>query len=121
MATVKADVKNLETLIKDNEMVLIDFWAPWCGPCRAFGPTFEKVSEEYPDFTFAKSNTQDDPELAGQFGVRSIPTLAIFRQGVLLYLEAGALPQNALVEIIEKVKELDMDEVRKEIEENKGK
>ncbi|MBU1537195.1 thiol reductase thioredoxin, partial [Myxococcota bacterium] len=91
---------------------------PWCGPCKMFGPIFEKASEKYPDVAFMKCNTEVEQEVAGSFGIRSIPTTAIFREKVLLFMQPGALPEAALHDVITKVKELDMDEVRKEVEEH---
>ena len=116
MSTSTIDEKNFESTIKKDGIVLIDFWAPWCGPCRAFGPVFEKVAEENPEVTFAKCNTEEQSALAGALGIRSIPTLMVFRDNVLLFNQPGMLPEPALREVVEKVKELDMDAVRKEIE-----
>ncbi len=112
MATIALTKDNLQQTIDDNDIVLIDFWAEWCGPCKMFGPVFEKASEKYPDVAFAKCDTQAQPEVAAAFDVQSIPTLAVFRDKVLLFLQPGALPPQALDEIIDKVKGLDMDEVR---------
>lgn len=102
---------NLEALIADSKMLVIDFWASWCGPCKAFGPIFEKVSEKHPDITFAKCDTEEEREVAGAFDVRSIPTLAIFREQVLLFKEAGAFPEHMLEEVLTRVQSLDMKEV----------
>jgi len=103
--------------------VLIDWWAPWCGPCRVFGPTYEKVAQKHPDITFGKVNTEEQQSLAGSFDIRSIPTLMILRDKVLLYSQAGALPEAALEDLIQQVRTLDMDKVRAEIaeQEKKGK
>ena len=120
MSISTIDEKNFESTIKKDGIVLIDFWAPWCGPCRAFGPVFEKVAEENPEVTFAKCNTEDQPALAGSLGIRSIPTLMVFRDNVLLFNQPGMLPEPALREVVEKVKDLDMDAVRKEIEESQA-
>ncbi|MBU2547965.1 MAG: thioredoxin [Proteobacteria bacterium] len=115
MATQALTMVNFESTIQDNEVLLIDFWADWCGPCKMFGPVFEKVSEKHPDAVFAKVNTEEEQELAGVFGVRSIPTVAIFRDQVLVYKQAGALAEGALEDLLEKVKALDMDEIRAQI------
>ena len=117
MATIELTSENLDTSIQDNDILIIDFWAEWCGPCKSFAPTFEKVSEQYPEIVFAKCNTEVQQEVAGAFGIRSIPTLAVFREKILIFMQPGALPEQSLLEIIGKVKELDMDEVRKEIAE----
>ena len=95
--------------------MLIDWWAPWCGPCRAFGPTYEKVAAKHPDITFGKVNTEDEPELAAAFDIRSIPTLMILRDKVLLFSQPGALPEAALEDLIRQVRALDMEKVRAEI------
>lgn len=116
MATLNLTQDILEDTIEKNDIVLIDFYADWCGPCKMFAPIFEQASEKHPGIVFAKVNTEQEQELAGSFGVRSIPTLAVFREKVLLFLQPGALPENALNELIDKVKEVDMEEVRKEIE-----
>lgn len=116
MATVELTKENFKQTISDNDMVIIDFWASWCGPCRSFAPTFEAASEKYADVCFAKVNTEEQQELAAAFNVRSIPTLMVFREQVILYAEAGALPAAALDQIVEQVRGLDMDVVRKEIE-----
>ncbi len=121
MALIELNKDNLESTIEDNDLVLIDFWADWCGPCKQFKPIFEKAAESYPDITFASCDTEAQTEVAASFGVRSIPTLAIFREQVLLFLEAGALPEPVLEELITKVKELDMDEVREKIAEEEAK
>jgi thioredoxin 1 len=115
MATVELTNDNFKQLIDGNGTIIVDFWAPWCGPCRSFAPTFEAASEEHPDIVFAKVNTEEQQELAGAFSIRSIPTLMVFRDQVIVYSEAGALPGKALDALIGQVRELDMDKVRADI------
>lgn len=117
MASVKLTKDNFEETVEKASMVLVDFWASWCGPCQAFGPVFEKVSEKYPDIVFAKVDTDAERELSGAFQIRSIPTLMIFRDKIVIYAQPGALPESALLELIEKARLVNMDEVRKEIAE----
>ncbi len=121
MATVSLTQENFESTISNSDIVIIDFWAPWCGPCRSFAPTYESVSENYDDIVFAKVNTEDEQELAGSFQIRSIPTLMIFREQVILYSEAGMLSAPQLEELIAKVRDVDMAKVRAEIEEQQQK
>jgi thioredoxin len=116
MTTVALTKDNFEETVTGNGIVLVDWWADWCGPCKMFAPTFEASSEKHPDVVFGKIDTEDQPELSGEAGIQSIPTLMAFRDGILLYSQPGALPPAALEEIIGKVKELDMDAVRAEIE-----
>ena len=121
MATIDVTKETFEGIIQDNETVLVDFWAEWCGPCRSFAPTFEAMSEKYPDVVFAKVDTEDQQELAGAFNIRSIPTLMVFRDQIILYSQPGALPSNHLEDLITQVNDLDMDSVRKEMEsQNQG-
>jgi thioredoxin 1 len=117
VATLDLTVSDFTTTLESNDIVLIDFWAEWCGPCRMFAPWYEEVSEEHADVVFAKVDTEAQQELAGSFGIRSIPTLMAFRDGILLYKEAGALPKEALSDLVAQVKALDMDDVRRQIAE----
>ena len=112
MATVELTAGNFNSTVSGDGLILVDFWAEWCGPCRMFGPIFEKMSERYPDATFGKLDTEAEPEVAASFQISSIPTLMIIRDSVLLYSEPGALPEAALEQLITKAKELDMDEVK---------
>jgi thioredoxin 1 len=115
VAIVDLTKDDFERTINDNRIVVIDFWAPWCGPCRGFAPVFEKSSEAHPDVVFAKINTDEQQELAGSFGIRSIPTLMVFRDKIILYQQAGALPGNALEQVITQAKSLDMAKVHQEL------
>ncbi len=117
MATIALTADNLESTIEDNDIVLIDFWAEWCGPCKMFGPIFEAASDKYEDVTFAKVDTEAEQVVAAQFGIQSIPTVAAFREQILVFAQPGALPAEALDELIGQLKALDMDDVRKKIAE----
>jgi thioredoxin 1 len=112
MATVQLTEETFDEVAQGEGIVLIDFWASWCGPCMRFGPVYEKVSERHPDIVFAKVDTEDQPGLSARFDVRSIPTVMAVRDGVIVYAEPGALPENSLESIIEQVRALDMDEIR---------
>jgi len=116
MAVVELSKDNFEQTIKDKDFVVVDFWAPWCGPCRSFAPVYDKVSEDHEDIVFAKVNTEDERELAAHFQIRSIPTLMIFREQVIIFAQPGALPEGSFRELLEKAKDLDMVEVRRQIE-----
>ena len=120
MATIDATRDNFEGLITGNDIILVDFWAPWCGPCRQFAPVYESLAEENEDIVFAKVNTEEERELAGHFQIRSIPTLMVFREQIIVFSQPGALPPAALSSVIEKVRELDMDMVRREVEAQAG-
>jgi thioredoxin 1 len=120
MAVVELTKENFEQVITSNATVIVDYWAPWCGPCRGFAPVFEKVSESHPDVVFAKVNTDEEQEIATHFQIRSIPTLMVFRDQVIVFSQPGALPQGAFEQVVSKAKELDMDEVRKQIAQQEG-
>lgn len=116
MATVEITRDNFSDIIANNDTVVLDFWASWCGPCKMFAPTFEAASDENPDMVFGKINTEEQRELAQVFGIRSIPTLMVFREKIGVFQQAGALPKPAFDDLLTKVKELDMEEVRKHAE-----
>jgi thioredoxin 1 len=120
-ATVEVTSTNFKEVTEKDGIVLIDWWASWCGPCRMFAPTYEKVAQKHPDLTFAKIDTEASPDLAGAFDIRSIPTLMILRDKVLLFSQPGALPEDALEDLIRQVRALDMDKVRADIAEHEKK
>lgn len=117
MAVQDLTQENFESTVTGNKMVIVDFWAPWCGPCKGFAPVFEAASEQHPDVVFAKVNSDDEQALAAHFGIRSIPTLMLFREEVILFMQAGALPAAGLDSVITQAKALDMDQVRRDIAE----
>jgi thioredoxin 1 len=120
MAVTNITASNFESLVDQDGIVLIDWWAPWCGPCRAFGPIYERVAGKHPGVTFGKVNTEEEQVLAGEFGIRSIPTLMIFRDKVLLFSQPGMLPENVLEDLITQTAKLDMNEVRRTIAEKEA-
>jgi thioredoxin 1 len=115
MATININAENFENTITDNDIVLVDFWADWCGPCKRFGPIYEKSSEQHGDVVFAKLDTDANQQLSGQLGIEGIPTLMAFREGVMVFNQAGALPGPALEQVVDAVKKLDMEEVHAQV------
>lgn len=120
MATIEVTGSTFDEVLAQNDIVFVDWWAQWCGPCRAFAPVFERASEENPDIVFAKVDTEANQDLSASAGIRSIPTLMVFREQVLLFSQAGALPAAALEDLVKQVRALDMDEVRKAVAEHAG-
>jgi thioredoxin 1 len=120
MAVMQLTQENIENTINDHDIVVIDFWAPWCGPCQTFKPIFESASEKHTDAVFASCNTEEQSELAAMFQIRSIPTLVVFREGIGIFGQPGMLPAEALDELMDKVRELDMEEVRSELAKQQG-
>ena len=121
MATLDLTQENFESTVMENDFVIVDFWAPWCGPCRAFAPTYDDASDKHTDIVFAKVNTEAEQEIAASFQIRSIPTLMVFREKVIIYSQPGSLPASGLEDLITKVRALDMAQVHKEIAEEQAK
>jgi len=111
--------ENFDKTVAENELIVVDFWADWCIPCRNFAPIFAKVAEKYPDITFGKINTEEQSQLAADFNIRSIPTLMVIRQKIMVFFEAGVLPMSALDDLIQQAKGLDMEQVKKQLGEGK--
>jgi thioredoxin 1 len=117
VAVVELNKENFQGTVTNSEFVIVDFWAPWCGPCRSFAPTYDKVSEDHPNIVFAKVNTEEEREIAQHFQIRSIPTLMIFREKVIIFNQPGAMPEGSFRDLVQKAGELDMAEVHKQIQE----
>jgi thioredoxin 1 len=121
VAVVELTKENFEQTVTGSGFVIVDFWAPWCGPCRSFAPTYEKVSQEHPEIVFAKVNTEEEQEIAAHFQIRSIPTLMIFRDQIIIFSQPGALPESAFKKLVQNASDLDMDDVRRQIAEERTK
>jgi len=121
VATVELTKENFQDVVVQNDFVIVDFWAPWCGPCRSFAPTYEAASEKHSDIVFAKVNTEEEQDLAAYFQIRSIPTLMIFRERVIIFSQPGMLPASAFDDLIGRAQALDMEQVRKDIAAEEGK